>query len=142
MDPFWTNPVWTLHILQFTLYITQKNTFCSHNKQLKKIAPLLSRTYPYHSLTLHNNLAVNISSSEHIFRHNFHCRYKHVWVSSVFGFVAEFHHFHSCIDFSTEAISKLWIRIRQLVNATATCTIVRVPECLHFVKYLNVKRQW
>lgn len=132
----------SLNITHSSVYIIHhtKNTFCSHNKQLKKIAPLLSRTSPYHSLTLHNNLAVNISSSEQF--PLITCRYKHVWVSSVFGFVAEFHHFHSCIDFSTEAISKLWIRIRQLVNATATCTIVRVPECLHFVKYLNVKRQW
>lgn len=64
----------SLNITHSSVYIIHhtKNTFCSHNKQLKKIAPLLSRTSPYHSLTLHNNLAVNISSSEHIFRHNFH----------------------------------------------------------------------
>lgn len=63
----------SLNITHSSVYIIHhtKNTFCSHNKQLKKIAPLLSRTSPYHSLTLHNNLAVNISSSEHIFTHNF-----------------------------------------------------------------------
>lgn len=63
----------SLNITHSSVYIIHhtKNTFFSHIKQKKKIASSLSRTSPYHSLTLHNNLAVNISNSEHIFTHNF-----------------------------------------------------------------------